>query len=132
MRIGPGGGGSSTSRRVKVSKSRIGPRQRLVLRQGLQDRGKLRAAVAAGQRQTDRLQVAADGLQLAEQLFGRLSIEAVAGSCAQLLEPLERRPGVRAEVGRLRFGDLASELARLVQVARAAQRGDGFERSAGD
>src|SRR6266487_999422 len=93
MRIGPGGGGSSKRPRVKVSKSCIGPPQRLVLRQGLEQRSQLGPAVLAGQRQPQRLQVAADCLQLADELASGVVVEPVARACAELLEAVQSRPG---------------------------------------
>src|SRR3954467_784747 len=119
MRIGPGGGGSSTRPRVYVSKSRNDPPQGLVLRQGDEQRRELRPSVAAGESQPQRLQVAADRLQLPDELPGSVVIEPVARSLAQLLEPLERRRRVGGELRLLGLQHLDGELPRLVQVASA-------------
>src|SRR6266513_1437148 len=101
MRIGPGGGGSSKRLRVYVSKSRIGPPQRFVLRQDLEQGGQLRSAVPAGQRQPQSLEVAADGLQLADELAGGVVVEPVTRTFAELLEALQRRTGLVRQLNRL-------------------------------
>src|SRR5947209_16122876 len=86
MRIGPGGGGSSCFRRVAVSYSRIEPPQRLVAVERGDDRRELRALVAARERDAQRAQVAADGLQLAQERARRLVVDAAVRALAQLAE----------------------------------------------
>src|SRR5438270_9376510 len=70
IRIGPGGGGSSSSRRVSVLWRRTslayGPAQQLVPRQRSDDGGQFGPALAPGEHEPQRLQVPADGLQLAD------------------------------------------------------------------
>src|SRR4051812_20472396 len=131
MRIGAGGGGSSKSPRVYVSKSRIGPPQGLVLRQRLEEGGELRPAVASRQRQPQRLEVAADRLQLPDELARGIVIEAVACAPAKLLEADERRPRVWGQLRGLGLEHLTRELASLVQVPRAAQDGHELDRCVG-
>src|SRR3954447_27021698 len=65
IRTGPGGGGSSTSDFVYVSKSRIDPPQGLLARQRSDDGPQLGPAVAAGERAPDGAKVPTDRLQLA-------------------------------------------------------------------
>src|SRR5439155_9752787 len=98
MRIGPGGGGSSSLRRVSVLESRIDPAQGLVARKRGDDRPELRATVATGQCEAHGAQVAADGLQLLDE---RAGVEAVA--LPQLAKALERRPRALGHAGRHRF-----------------------------
>src|SRR4051795_9887415 len=57
MRTGPGGAGSSSSRRVRVLESRIDPPQRLVARQRRDHGPELGTALAPGERETQRTQV---------------------------------------------------------------------------
>src|SRR5919201_6236750 len=121
MRIGPGGGGSSTGERVSVSKSRIDSPQRLLLRQRLEQRRELGAAVAAGQGQPQRLQVSPDRLQLPDELAGSVVVQTVRGPPTKLLEALQRRTRLLRQPRRLRLEHLLGESARLIQVAGAAE-----------
>src|SRR5437764_10425282 len=92
IRTVPGGGGSSTSDFVSVSKSRIDPPQGLVARQRGEHRPELRAALAPCQHAAYRAEVAADRLQLAHDRLRRVPVQwAVAGE-PQLAEALQRRP----------------------------------------
>src|SRR5689334_22955748 len=83
MRTGPGGGGSSTSDFVYVSKSRIDPPECLVARDGGEHSPELGAGVAAGQGAPDRAQVAPDGLQLAQDRPRRVAVEHLVRGRAQ-------------------------------------------------
>ncbi len=85
MPIGPGGAGSSTSCLVRVSESRMHPPQRFVGGQGGDDGPQLGAPLGPGEREAERLQVAAHRLQLADEVL------AVEPARAQLGEALERR-----------------------------------------
>src|SRR4029453_16423390 len=53
-----------------------------------------RGRVAPGQRQPQRLQVAADGLQLADELAGGVMVEPVTRTFTELLEALQCRTGL--------------------------------------
>src|SRR5579885_3878451 len=115
IRTGPGGGGSSTSDLVYVSKSRIDPPQRLVARQGHEHRPELGAAVAAGERPAHPAQVAAGGLQLADDRLRPLLAERAVRLRAQLPEPHERGAvgAGGGNPGRGRLEDRGGERARL-------------------
>src|SRR5690348_12031945 len=100
IRIGPGGGGSSSIRRVSVLYRRIalayGPAQQLVPRQSSDDRGQLGPALAPCEHEPQRLQVAADRLQLPDdraRLDARLD---------ELAEARHRLRSVDVDVLRLR------------------------------
>src|SRR5436190_16258021 len=127
MRIGPGGGGSSKSERVYVSKSRIDPPERFLLWKGLEQRSQLRPAVPAGEGQAQRLQVAADGLELSDELPRRVVVEAVRRALAELFEALEGRTRLARKPRGLGLDDLPRKLARLVQVAGASQNGNQLD-----
>src|SRR5439155_25705983 len=94
----------------------------------LEQRGELRPALASRQRQPQCLQVAADSLQLADELAGGVVIEAVARPLAKLLEALERRPRVGRQLGLLGFQDLPGKLAGLIEVPGAAENGYELDR----
>src|SRR3954471_21825973 len=116
-----GGSGSSSLRRESELESRIDPPQGLVARERGDDRPELGTALAAGQREPQRLQVAADRLQLAHDRTRGVLAEPAVRALAQLPEALERRHRLRGDVRGLRLGDRAREAARLVEVARTAK-----------
>src|SRR5437588_8818083 len=122
IRIGPGGGGSSSSRRVSVLWRRIalayGPAQQLVPRQSSDDGGQFGPALAPGEHEPKRLQVAADGLQLADD---RARLDARLDELAEACHRLGR-----VDVDVLRLEHDLRVFPRLGEVARAAQ--DGSER----
>src|SRR5438270_7760366 len=119
IRIGPGGGGSSSSRRVSVLWRRTslayGPAQQLVPRQRGDHGGQFRPALAPGEHEPQRLQVPAYGLQLADN---RPRLDA---RFDELAEACHRLGRVDADV--LRFQHDLRVLPRLGEVARAAQDG---------
>src|SRR4051794_19397114 len=86
MRIGPGGSGNSTSARWRVLESRIDPPERLGAIDLGEDAPELGAALGAGQRAPQGAQVAADRLQLADQLPCLRLVEALGGALTQLTE----------------------------------------------
>src|SRR5438105_7299968 len=117
IRIGPGGGGSSSSRRVSVLWRRTslayGPAKQLVPRQRGDHGGQFRPALAPGEHEPQRLQVPADGLQLADD-------------CARLHARLDELAEARHRLGRVDVDVLRLEhdlriLPRPGEVARAAQ-----------
>src|SRR6266581_1405631 len=89
MRIGPGGAGSSCFSRVSVSESRIDPPQALFQRERLDHGPELRAPVAARQGEAQGTQVAADRLQLPDDLA---AVDAAVRALDELAEPFQRRP----------------------------------------
>src|SRR5438045_2854752 len=72
MRTGPGTSGRSCFARVSVSKSRIEPSHRFVAVERSDHGGELRTAVATRQRNTKRVEIAADSLQLAHERLRRV------------------------------------------------------------
>src|SRR5579864_7191580 len=111
MRIGPGAAGSSTSWRLSVSKSRIDPPERLAALQRGEHRPQLRTAFAAGEREAQRAQVAADRLQLAQDLARACRVEPFRGGGAQLAEAFKRE-ALGGEPYRRPDEDRVGELAR--------------------
>src|SRR5918994_7676629 len=112
MRTGPGGWGSSAGPRVSVSESRIDPPQLLLPRQRGEHRPQLGPALAPRQDEPQRLQVATDGLQLTQELFG-LELDELAEA--------QQRLGLNL-CGRRPLQDRPSVVARFVEVARAPER----------
>ena len=98
------------------------------LRNGGNDRPQLGASLGPGQREAEELEVAADGLQLAHDLACAGLVEDVGGRAAEPHEPLQREPGILAEVHRGRLEDLAGDLPRLDERAGAAQRACELDR----
>src|SRR4051794_30103917 len=96
MRTGPGTSGSSRFARVSVSESRIDPSQRLVSVECGDDGGELGAAIAPGERDTKRGEVAADRLQLANERLRRVVVEAAVRALPQLAKTRQRQPAVIA------------------------------------
>src|SRR5436853_3660769 len=95
-----GGSGRSTFVLVRVSKSRIDPAQRLVARQRGDHSPELRPAFLSSQRDTQRTQVPADGLQLPDE---RARVDTAVRALEQLAEALERLG--RIHLDRLRRGE---------------------------
>src|SRR3972149_11432882 len=96
MPTGPGGGGSSSFFRESELKSSIDPAQRLVAGEREHDRPELRPALGAREREPKRAQVAADRLELAQDLLRRQRREVAVRALAQLAEARQRgrgRPG---------------------------------------
>src|SRR5579864_4912044 len=120
IRIGPGGGGSSSSRRVSVLCRRTdlayGPAQQFVPRERGDHRCELGPALAAGEREPERLQVAADRLQLAHD---RARLDPGLDELAEAAERLRR-----VDIHLFRLEHDPCVVARLGEVARAAQDGD--------
>src|SRR6476660_1899032 len=87
IRIGPGASGRSCFPRVYVSYSRIEPPQRLVPVECCYDRGELRTAVAPRERDSQRVRVSANRLQLAHERLRRLVAQAAVRTLAQLSKP---------------------------------------------
>ena len=83
-------------------------------------RPELRAALAPGERQPQRTEVATRRLQLAHGLAG-IAVH-------ELLEPLERRPRLSRQLHRLGLEDLPGVLARFLEISRAAHRGNELRR----
>src|SRR3954468_4844327 len=125
MRTGPVPG-SSTFLFVSVSESCIDPAKSLVARQRRDHRPQLGPALLPGQRDAQRAQVAADCLQLA---YESACVDVAVRALEQLAEPLEGL-GRRALRRRRWRENCLCVRAHFVEVPRAAQRWDDFERGA--
>src|SRR3954451_24945958 len=132
MRTGPGTSGRSCFARVSVSKSRIEPSHRFVAVERSDHGGELRTAVATRQRNTKRVEIAADSLQLAHERLRRVVVEAAVRPLAQLAKTRQRQYAVIA--GRhlvpRRVENRMSVRLRLGEIACAAQNRDDAQRYA--
>src|SRR3954447_19306411 len=91
MPTSAGGSGSAAIRRVSVSESCIDPPQGLLAVERGELRPELATVLGAGERAAQRPQVAADGLQLAQERARRWRVERLRGAGAQLPEALQRQ-----------------------------------------
>src|SRR5437867_12806654 len=87
MPMRAGGSGSASTRRVSVLESRIDPPERLLAWQRGDHRPELGPAFAPGEREAQRAQVAADGLELADELP---RVGAAIGTVDELAEARQR------------------------------------------
>src|SRR4051794_21860897 len=95
MRIGPGGSGRSTTLRCRVLESRIDPPERLDAVELGEHAPQLGPLLGARERAAQRAQVAADRLQLADELARLRLVQPLARALAQLAEALERQDLLR-------------------------------------
>src|SRR3954468_16323773 len=102
MRTGPGTSGRSRFERVSVSESRIQPPHRLIAIERGDDSRELRTAIAAGQRNAQRAEIAADRVQLAHERLRRVVVETVVRTFAQLPKTRQRQGTAIADVKRAR------------------------------
>ena len=86
------------------------------------NRAELGPTIRPRQREAQRSQVSADGLELADDRLPLLRRQLLRRRSAQLREPLERGPGVVVERSRLRRDDEARVFASLHEAPRPAER----------